>query len=60
MVTVSTTLSAWFTTPLGLPSITGRRLDGPGTFRADVNYATDSSGTWVVSDLFFSAPGCWR
>ena len=51
---------SWYTRPHGLPEITGRRLDGPGTFHADVNDATDSRGTWVVSGLSFSTVGCWR
>ena len=50
----------WYTRPHGLPEITGRRLDGPGTFHADVNNATDSRGTWVVSGLSFSTAGCWE
>ena len=51
---------SWFTRPFGLPTISGRRLDGPGTFHADANPATDARGTWVVSSLEFSAPGCWE
>jgi hypothetical protein len=50
----------WYTRPFGLPTITGRRLDGTGTFRADAHPATDSRGTWVVSSLEFSRPGCWE
>ncbi|MDQ1462187.1 MAG: hypothetical protein QOI08_3671 [Actinomycetota bacterium] len=50
----------WYTRPFGLPTITGRRLDGTGTFRADANPATDSRGTWVVSSFEFSRPGCWQ
>ncbi len=37
-----------------------RRLDGPGTFRAETDPATNSSGTWVASGLHFSKPGCWE
>ncbi len=51
---------SWYTRPFGLPTITGRRLDGPGTFHADANPATDSRGTWVVSSFVFSHPGCWQ
>ena len=51
---------SWFTRPFGLPTITGHRLDGAGTFHADANPATDSRGTWVVSSLEFSGPGCWQ
>ena len=51
---------SWYLRPQGLPVITGRRLDGPGTFPADVNSATDSRGTWVVSGLNFSTTGCWE
>jgi hypothetical protein len=50
----------WFLRPPGIPTITGRRLDGEGTFRADANLAYDASGTWTVSGLTFSAPGCWE
>ena len=50
----------WYTRPFGLPTITGRRLDGTGTFHANANPATDSRGTWVVSSLEFSSPGCWQ
>jgi hypothetical protein len=50
----------WYTRPFGLPTITGRRLDGTGTFHADANSATDSRGTWVVSSFEFSRPGCWQ
>jgi hypothetical protein len=52
----------WFTrSPFGLPQIDGRRIDGPGTFHADVNKATSPDGTdWVVSSLEFSEPGCWE
>jgi hypothetical protein len=50
----------WFLRPPGIPTITGRRLDGEGTFSANANLAYDSSGTWTVSGLTFSAPGCWE
>jgi photosystem II stability/assembly factor-like uncharacterized protein len=50
----------WFTKPSGLPQISARRLDGPGTFSSDVNHALDSRGAWVVSSLQFSTPGCWE
>ena len=50
----------WYLRPPGIPTITGRRLDGPGTFTADANPTYDSSGAWTVSGLTFSAPGCWE
>jgi hypothetical protein len=50
----------WFTRPFGLPTISGRRLDGKGTFHANADPATDSRGTWVVSSLEFSHTGCWQ
>jgi hypothetical protein len=50
----------WFTRPFGLPDVTARRLDGPGTFSAQVDQAIDSRGAWVVSGLSFSEPGCWE
>jgi hypothetical protein len=52
----------WFTRPAGddVPTIHGRRLYGPGTFRAETNRAFDARGSWVASNLTFSAPGCWE
>jgi hypothetical protein len=50
----------WYARPFGLPSISGRRLDGAGSFRADANQAVDARGVWVVSSLEFSHPGCWE
>lgn len=50
----------WYLRPPGIPAITGRRLDGQGTFSADANLAYDASGTWTVSGLSFSAAGCWE
>jgi hypothetical protein len=50
----------WFTIPSGTPTITGRRLDGPGRFRADANVAFDASGAFVASGLEFSEAGCWK
>jgi hypothetical protein len=50
----------WFTRPSGVPRITGRRLDGPGTFTGDANVARDENGTFVTSSLIFSDAGCWK
>ena len=50
----------WYTTPNGPPLIGARRLDGAGTFHANVDRATDASGVFEVSTLDFSAPGCWE
>jgi hypothetical protein len=50
----------WFTRPLGIPAITGRRLDGTGTFHATADEATAEYGTWIASNLFFSSAGCWE
>jgi len=50
----------WFTRPFGLPRIDARRINGPGTFRATVDRATDQTGTWVTSSLVFSTAGCWE
>jgi hypothetical protein len=52
----------WFTHPPAddVPSITARRLDGPGTFRFDASRAFDANGNWVASGLIFSASGCWE
>ena len=49
----------WFLRPAAVPRIVGRRVDGEGTFSADANPAIDSRGTWAVSSLVFSTPGCW-
>ena len=50
----------WYARPFGLPSISGRRVDGAGSFRGDANQAVDARGVWVVSSLEFSHPGCWE
>lgn len=50
----------WYARPFGLPNITGRRLDGAGTFHASVDRADDARGAWVVSSLEFSHRGCWE
>jgi hypothetical protein len=50
----------WFTIPSGAPTITGRRLDGPGRFEADANVATDASSVFVTSTMKFSEAGCWK
>jgi hypothetical protein len=42
------------------PTITGRRLDGPGMFRYDTNVAFDGSRVFATSSLKFSALGCWQ
>ena len=51
---------SWYTRPFGLPTITGRRLDGSGTFHAHADPATDFRGTWVASTFEFSHLGCWQ
>jgi hypothetical protein len=52
----------WLTRPAGndVPTISGRRLDGAGTFKAEANRAFDANGSWVASNLTFSSPGCWE
>ena len=50
----------WITRPFGIPVITGRRLDGAGTFAASADEAIDQNGKWVASNLIFSTPGCWE
>ena len=51
---------AWFRTSTNRLTIQGRRLDGPGTFRAthppDVSYPVG----FMPSELTFSTGGCWR
>ncbi len=51
----------WFLYPAtgDVPTITGRRLDGPGTFSSGANQAITYT-TWVASGLRFSGPGCWQ
>jgi hypothetical protein len=43
-----------------MPTITGKRVDGPGTFTASVNGARSGGHDWFVSGLRFSAAGCWK
>lgn len=51
----------WYLIPAkgDVPAITGRRLDGPGTFDAKAN-AAYGPGVWAVSGLHFSSAGCWE
>jgi len=44
----------------GIPTITGRRLDGPGTFSARVNGARSGGHDWIAPSLTFSTAGCWK
>jgi len=51
----------WYLRPArgDVPKITGRRVDGPGTFGAEAHPAyTDT--VWVASGLEFSTGGCWK
>jgi hypothetical protein len=50
----------WLTRPSGLPTIAGRRLDGPGGFAFDVHRAIGGRGAFVTSSLTFTVPGCWE
>ncbi len=51
----------WYVLPPGGKlTITGRRLDGPGTFRADANVASEGSKVFATSSLEFSTWGCWQ
>jgi hypothetical protein len=50
----------WYTRPFGLPTVTARRVDGPGMFWFSANRATDATETWVASNLVFSTTGCWE
>ena len=53
----------WYLIPKkgDVPTITGRRLDGSGSFRSDAN-PTGAPGTagLVTSTLVFSTAGCWE
>ena len=53
----------WYLIPRrgDVPTITGRRVDGAGTFSSDAN-PTDLPGTagFVTSTLVFSNAGCWE
>jgi hypothetical protein len=46
--------------PGGVPTISGRRLDGVGVFRSDANVSHAGGTTFVASSLMFSNAGCWR
>ena len=51
----------WYLIPPGhVPTISGRRLDGDGVFRADANVAMVGSLTVATSSLIFSSLGCWE
>jgi hypothetical protein len=53
----------WYLRPArgDVPRITGRRVDGPGTFSASANAAYIYPGTnFVTSSLVFSTAGCWE
>ncbi|MPY97557.1 MAG: hypothetical protein GEU97_06065 [Actinophytocola sp.] len=51
----------WWRIKPGQLVIEGHRLDGPGTFDADVGTVDEYGPTgFVGSILTFSAPGCWR
>ena len=51
----------WYVLPPGgRPVITGRRVDGPGVFRADANVAFGQGRYFATSSLDFSTVGCWE
>jgi hypothetical protein len=50
----------WYAIPFGLPTITARRLDGPGRATGDANEAINEHGKWVASAIELPAAGCWE
>jgi hypothetical protein len=52
----------WYLHPAAraTPTISGRRLDGPGIFRYDANVAIEASRVFATSTLAFSSLGCWE
>lgn len=58
----------WFRLDDGQLTIEGRRVDGPGTFRADIppmeayprDLNLDIGPGFIPSSLGFSAGGCWK
>jgi hypothetical protein len=52
----------WYLHPAAraTPTISGRRLDGPGVFRYDANVAIEASRVFATSTLDFSSLGCWE
>jgi hypothetical protein len=49
----------WYAIPFGLPTITARRLDGPGRATGDANQAINEHGKWVASAIELPSVGCW-
>jgi hypothetical protein len=53
----------WYLYPAtgGVPTLSGRRLDGPGHFRGTASAALGGPAPrWVASGLDFSTLGCWQ
>jgi hypothetical protein len=51
----------WFRLTAGSVHVTGRRLDGPGAFTADLApVASYAAPGFLPSNLSFSTGGCWR
>jgi hypothetical protein len=50
----------WYAIPFGLPTITARRLDGPGRATGDANEAINEHGKWVASAIELPSAGCWE
>ena len=52
----------WYGLRPGQLHVTGRRLDGPGRFAAEVGTVQQGYGPpgFVPSNLHWSGPGCWR
>jgi hypothetical protein len=50
----------WYRTVAGTPTVSGRRLDGPGRFHADVTPPGEYPDTgFLPSGLYFTTRGCW-
>lgn len=51
----------WFRAKPGIITISGKRIDGPGKFRADTHKPGEYPPTgFEPSALIFSSDGCWR
>src|SRR5947209_7338535 len=58
---VWSTKFAWLRVAAGTLTVTGTRLDGPGTFEADVAPVGSYPATGFLPDTpMFSTAGCWR
>jgi hypothetical protein len=54
----------WYVHPAGPdatpPTLTARRIDGPGRATGEAGAATDQHGTWFASAITLPHAGCWQ